>query len=199
MRANLETQAKLSDRNYFYNSFNTLLICLGIAVVLSIIFLILVQFFPKPMSQAVVYLGFLIVLAVAVLIFLYPTSNTTGQIVVGIILAILAILILATILCHRSSIKICGAFLAESTRFVKDNPCVLVYIPIFILLLAGFLVMMLQEYRSFMTSGTATFDASSSLYYLSTGTGQTILTVLLVIQFIWGLSFLKEACKSMFI
>lgn len=51
-----------------------------------------------------------------------------------------------------------------------------------------------MEYRAFWASGEASFN-KENLYYEVSGTKVKVLSALLVIQLLWGLSFIKEACK----
>lgn len=79
---------------------------------------------------------------------------------------------------------------------LKDEKCtVFLYIPLFLVLSAAFLILLVWEFKSFWGGGNLNFDREKSVFWEYEGAGSTILTVLLVIQAIWGFSFLKEACK----
>jgi hypothetical protein len=73
----------------------------------------------------------------------------------------------------------------------KSKCCTFFYIPVFIAFLTGFLFMIIYEFRSFWAGGQISFDPNQSVFYEFTGAGPIVLTVFLVIQGIWGFSFLK--------
>lgn len=59
-------------------------------------------------------------------------------------------------------------------------------------ILVLFALIVLYELRSFWSSGAGVFD-ENSLYYTFDGS-TSFKNILLAIQIIWGLSFIKESC-----
>lgn len=73
MRTAIETNAKLDRRLVFFNSYYTLVMCLGLAVGVSILFALLVQFIPKIMAWMTIYASLFFLIGLAVILFLYKT------------------------------------------------------------------------------------------------------------------------------
>lgn len=73
-----------------------------------------------------------------------------------------------------------------------------VYILAFILILAGFIGMMVWEFTGFWTAGHLKYDPSNQIYHELYGTFPTIMTFFMIVQTIWGLAFIKEACNFYF-
>lgn len=70
------------------------------------------------------------------------------------------------------------------------------YIPLFLILTFGFLVLIVWQFIAFGTANYPTFERSN-IYYHS---GHNIfLQVLNVIELIWGMQFLRDACKYLLI
>lgn len=63
--------SKLKNRISFMNSLDTIVLCFFVALGVSIIYFLLVQFFPKPMNYAAVIVGGLAILATAICLFFY--------------------------------------------------------------------------------------------------------------------------------
>lgn len=111
LRQSIEDKFKLDKRNTFFNSVNVLGLCLAISIGLAILYLILVQYCPSLMTNLAIYVGFLVCIVLAVLIFLYQTEDQMTKIILSVVLILLGIVTLITILCRRSSIKMCSAFM----------------------------------------------------------------------------------------
>jgi len=85
--------------------------------------------------------------------------------------------------------------LNEATKMACDRCYVFLYILIWIIFTAAFLVLMILEFQAMWGHGEIEFHPEKSLYHELHGAGSVILTVLWFIQLIWGLSFCKEGCK----
>jgi hypothetical protein len=75
-------------------SLDVVLICCGIAVGASIIYMLLTQFFAKFMNYAAIILGIIAMIALMVCLVLYDTEYTTSKwVVFGIFLVLVLIII----------------------------------------------------------------------------------------------------------
>lgn len=134
-------ESDLENRQLLYNSLDTIMLCFFVALGCSLLFFILVQFLPKIMNYVVIALGMITILASGVCLFYYETTFTTFKIVLGCLLVLSFIIIVFLIIQNMDSIRMYGIFLQASTQFVKDRPFALLYIPLFLLLIAGFIAM----------------------------------------------------------
>jgi len=57
-------------------------------------------------------------------------------------------------------------------------------------------IIVVLEFTAFWTSGNLSFNPEHNIFHELSGSGPVILTVLLSIQALWGLAFLKMACNS---
>ena len=76
---------------------------------------------------------------------------------------------------------------------VCDRIYVLAYIPLFVLIAVAFGFIMIYEFKSIWTHGDVTFEPEQYLYHEVKGAWPNILSILWVIQAIWGLTFIKES------
>lgn len=111
MAATLDQKAGLANRNTFYKSINvlgySLLLCLGV----SILYTIFVQCIPNVMVRVAIFGGLLLCALLAVMVYLYPSSNTAVKIGIGIALSIVALIVLITITCNRSTLQLSVALM----------------------------------------------------------------------------------------
>jgi ABC-type sulfate transport system permease subunit len=63
----------------------------------------------------------------------------------------------------------------------------------------GFVIVIVLEFTAFWTTGNLIFNPEISLFHEPQGGWPIFLTILLAIQALWGLSFLKMACNFLFI
>lgn len=74
---------------------------------------------------------------------------------------------------------------------LKEHWGVYFYILLFTVFLFLFAVLLVLEFSAFWGGGHLIFDRNQSIFYIFKSGGATLGTVILVIQAIWGLSFLK--------
>jgi hypothetical protein len=130
-----------------------------------------------------------VLIALAVVLFTYKTTNPS-KIVIGILLVILFLIIAISVFVYRKQITIAAIFLAEGTKFTGNKPSTIIYIFLFLGLTLGFFLMLIKEYQGLISVGTPTFH-QTELYYSVNKKGLWLTWVVLGIQLIWGLSFLK--------
>ena len=172
-------------------SLDLILISMAVSFGLSVIYMILVQFLPRIMNFVAVIAGLILMIALMICIALYDTDYTKSKWAVFVVLLILVVVTVGTVFFNWNGWSVHGLFLDEATKMVCDRLEALLYIPLFLIMATGFVFLLLFEFRSFWMHGTLNFDPEASLFWTLNGVGPVILTVLWVIQAIWGLSFLK--------
>ena len=179
----------------FINSLDSIVLSMILAFSFSLLYLVLVQCWPKFMNKAVIVLASLIILALVICMFAYH-YGAYGKIFVAIVLLILFFLIILSSCKNRRCVDMNGVFLSNASQMLGTSKCLtFFYIPLFIVLLTGFIFLVIYEFRSYWAGGSLHFDADSSIFWEFNSAGPIVLTVFLAIQVVWGLSFLKEACK----
>lgn len=168
--------------------------CLGIAIGLSVLFTIVVHFFPRQIIWVTVIGSLVILLGLAVVLYVYKTTNNT-KIVISILLALLWIVIAVSIWLYRKQITISAIFLDEGTKFTGNKPATAFYIIFFLALSLGFFFMLIFEYSGLVSMGAPSFS-NDALYYEVNKHGLWATWVVLGIQLFWGIFFLKEACSQ---
>lgn len=167
--------------------------CLGIAIGLSILFTIVVHLFSRQIIWVTVIGSLVVLLALAVVLFAYKTTNNT-KIIISTLLALLWIVIAVSIWLYRKQITLSAIFLDEGTKFTANKPSSAFYIILFLALSLGFFFMLIHEYTGLVSMGEPSFS-KDALYYVVNKNGLWATWVVLGIQLIWGIFFLKEACK----
>lgn len=183
----------MDSRLVFFNSWNVLVMCLGIAIGLSVLFTIVVNFFPRQIIWVTVIGSLIVLLGLAVVLYAYKTTNNT-KIIISILLALLWIVIAVSIWLYRKQITLSAIFLDEGTKFTANKPSTVFYIFLFLAFSLGFFLMIIYEYSGLVSMGVPSFS-NDALYYEVNKRGLWATWVVLGIQLFWGIFFLKEACK----
>lgn len=158
--------------------------------------MLLALFLPKFIIWVVTAFAIALLGLTAVIFFL--NNNTTLQkgsawaIFVGVLCIIFILVFLFYLVLHRERIQIAGAFLQVTSRYIKNNFLLFIYIPIYIGLTFLFGILTVFEYLAFSCFGNEQFSPDSIFYRLPM---QGFWTFLLVIQTIWGLSFFRDSCN----
>lgn len=66
--------SSLGERDLLYKSLDTIILCFIVSLGFSVLYMLLVQFFPKIMAYVAVILGSIIILACAICILNYSRS-----------------------------------------------------------------------------------------------------------------------------
>ena len=85
-----------------------------------------------------------------------------------------------------------GILLKYAGEFLSERCGNFLYIPFFIVLTIGLIVLCVFQYLAF-TSNDDPVPKEGDVYLHSSA--NAALTILTVIEFIWGLQFLKDACN----
>ena len=104
----------------------------------------------------------------------------------------MAIFLLSFLCVYRRRLKLIGLFLDYATHFLSSNCIVFVYIPVFIILTIGLIVLCTFQHLAF-ASHYEPIPVDNDVYLRSDPI--TVLEILNIIEFIWGLQFLKDTCK----
>jgi hypothetical protein len=143
------------------------------------------------MNKAVIILGSLVILALAICMFAYYWSDT-GKWVLASLLLVLFFIIALSSCKNRRALDMNGVFLDAAAKMLRSSKWTsFLYIPLFMAFLTGFIFLIIYEFRSFWAGGNIKFDANESIFYQFNSPGPIVLSVFLVIQAIWGFSFLK--------
>jgi hypothetical protein len=135
---------KLDNRVLFINSLDTIVSGLFLALVISIIYVIFVQCFPRVMNFVVPYLSLVVLFALSVCLFLYYW-DAPGKTAVAITLLIGFLVVLLGLIRNRHSLPMNGVFLNSATNMLRFDKCLtFAYIPLFIAFLVGFIFIILM-------------------------------------------------------
>lgn len=147
------SRTNLRDRDNFYKSIDVIVISFYIALIVSIIFILVVQFFPTKVIYIGTILGLLMLLASIICVILYKTNHTKAKIVILVILVLLFLFSLLTTWKNPNSLRMHSIFLKWATVMVKNRILTVLYIPIFMIVLTLFICLLVFEFTGFWTSG----------------------------------------------
>ena len=86
---------------------------------------------------------------------------------------------------YSDEIKFQGVMLEYATVFLSCNPTTFAYIPVYLLFTAGLIALIIWQHASFMSFfGTKENPTSSGVW-----------GILNLIEFVWGLQFLRDSCN----
>jgi hypothetical protein len=189
----LMTNGKLDSRNLFFKSFRVLELTVLFALAGSLLLFFVIQFLHRQGMRVVIILALLVNLALSVVLFLYETDKTTIKLILGVTLALMFVLTLVNLRFHWHSLDISKVFMHHTSIFMMDSFSTLFYIFFFLGILAGFFYfLILPEYAAFVSVIEPTFDVKN-VYQEVHFSGFVFTMCILVIQMIWGFSFIKEA------
>lgn len=144
--------------------------------------MVLVQFLPKIMAAGAILLGSFTLIAAGIILLV---DNAAGwenygawRIIIGVFLLIFGIIFFITMFLYKRRIRITGVFLSYAARFLTQKPINFVFIPIFIAMILGLIVLCLFQYLAF--SSNADPKAREGDIYLQL-TQNPLLTVLTII------------------
>lgn len=144
----------------------------------------------SPIISFVVAIILLLVFA----IFTFATSLVSAllggvwSIIFGVLLIILALVLIVMLCMYSNEIKFQGYMLEYAAKFLNQNPHTFIYIPVFILLHVGLVALALWQHSCF-----SSFYMGSGNFWKLTSSG--ILDILNILEYIWGLQFLRDACN----
>ena len=148
------------------------------------------------MSNTVTVLSILTIgfLGVMALLGKITGVSTIISLLVGLTLVVIAILFACFLCFYRLRNKLVSIFLDWSTRFFKEKCAYFILTFIFVLLTAGLIILCLFQHLSYVSHNTPIHQPGDVYLQL---VPNYVLFVLNLIEFIWGLQFLKDSCKSL--
>jgi hypothetical protein len=122
--------------------------------------------------------------------FFYPKI---WNILLGVVLIITALVFLVYMGCNNRELTLSGIFMKHGNTFLKTDILVWLYIPLFLILTFGLIVLIIWQYIAFGTAYPTTYN-QGDLYRSSSHC--IILQILNAIELIWGLQFLRDSCND---
>lgn len=160
----------------------------------------LVHFIPKEAPLIAAVLAALVLLTIAVLALVtnsrYDISEYSyfNSLFWKILIAVIALGLMVIIICmaclYQNSLRLQGIFLDYARRFNLDVPFGYLYILIFLVLTVGLFALFIFQHCAFSSkvhSNGNFFDFSNPGF----------LGVLNILELIWGLQFLRDACINL--
>lgn len=187
--------ANLTQKWNFLNIYDCIRISLLIALGMGFLWMILVQCIPRVISTVVTVLA---IVAIAFLGIIVISGRISGMsswvsIVLGLILMGTAVMFACFLCFYRLRNKLINIFLDWSTQFLKEHCAYFLYPFIFIALTAGLIVLCMFQHLAYLSHAEPTHHDGDIYLNLSSN---TLLFILNLVEFIWGLQFLKDSCTS---
>jgi hypothetical protein len=143
-----------------------LLIGLAIAFGLAILWMAVVQFFPKAAVWVAFGLAVILLILASLACFLGANSHFSDSkglaIFFGVLFFAFLVLLVFYVCMHRKQLEVCGCFLEVATDCLKDNLPALLYLLLFTALTFLFIVLLVFEYLSFASANAPVLNG---LYY----------------------------------
>lgn len=167
---------------------------------LGLLWLSFVHIFPRIAPHAAHVLAVLTLIALGVLTlvafneYFYPIhsnfnfGSTWKYIIAGISFA-LAIIIFCMFWFYSNELRLQGIFLDYARTFLHDCTGTFAYIPLFLVLMAAFVALIVFQHLAFSSKNNKNND-----YWDFTNPG--VLGILNILEFIWGFQFLRDACTN---
>lgn len=114
-----------------------------VALCVGLLYMILVACFPKLMTFAAFILAFIVLAVVGILMLTKPIQIFTGfwHIFFAVVLMLFAILFLIFFCCYQKELEVAAIFMHHGNNFLKQNPLVYLWIPVFLILNFGLVVL----------------------------------------------------------
>lgn len=117
------------------------------------------------------------------------------KIIVGILLLIFGISLFILLFYFNQDLRVCGIFLKHACYVVKSKLVLFTAIPVFIVLMTILLSLFLVQLLAIWSSANMVFEPRD-IYIDPQGNHSVLWTVFNFIMLLWGLEFLKHACKN---
>lgn len=186
----------LQDKYSFLDIFDSVLYSLLIALGVGLLWVFLVQCLPRPMTSVVTVLAVLVLAAIGVILLVDGHSGlpTGWRIAIAVVFLLVALLFFSFLCFYRKRNRLIGVFIDWSTRYFSQHFPHIFWTFVFILFTAGLVVLILFQHVAFTSHSDP--QAQDNDIYLKL-TINPALFILNLIEFIWGLQFLKDACNHL--
>jgi len=101
-----------------------------------------VQFFPQKMIYIGTFAGLVMLFAATICVLFYNTHHTAIKVIICIVMIVLFVFAVLSIWKNPNSLRMHSIFLKWSAVVLKDRKLVALYIPIFMIILALFIGML---------------------------------------------------------
>ena len=157
--------------------------------------MLFVQCLPRAMVGVATICAILAIATIAILAFIGKVGGTSTVVtlMLGIILLCIAIMFACFLCFYRRRNKLLPIFLEWSAKFFKEHCVHFILTFVFVLLTAGLIVLCLFQHIAYISHNTPLKVQGDVYLQLNPN---YVLFVFNLIEFIWGLQFLKDACKS---
>ena len=187
---NLGLLQKISFNNY-YDIFHISLI---IMILLAFFWMILIQGLPYAMAFISTIFGSLFLMVIGIIVIVDDVGGWSEPLkyLLGVILMFLGIFLIIVIILYFKHLKMVGILLRCAGQFINARYVNFFYIPISIFLTLCFVVLCIFEYLAFTSNSDPQPKDNDIFLHLKANPTLTILTM---IQFVWGFQFLKDSCN----
>ena len=138
------------------NRYDIVRITLLLALALGIIWMVLVQLLPRVMAGVAIGLASLILLIAGVLLLADNSAgwenNGAWRIIIAVFCIFFAIFFFVMLCIYKRRIKIAGVLLRYAAKFLAERAINFVYIPIFIALTIGLIVLCIFQYLAYSSN-----------------------------------------------
>ena len=188
-------KANLKDSWEFMNDYDVIRLSLIFSLLMGIVWMAFTQCIPKNIAILAMGLASLMLLGLGVLFVIHNDAgwgNSPWRMITASILILFAIFFAVMICLYKRRIKVTGVLLHYSAAFLSSQPVNFIFIPVFLACSVGLIVLCLFQYLAFSSRHNPVV-VENEIYLHSKR--DVALTVLTLIEFIWGLQFLKDTCK----
>jgi hypothetical protein len=156
---------KLQGKLDYFRKTSNFLLPLAAALVGCILLFILLQLVPRGTMELVLFLSLICSLVLGIILYVYQSNHNGIKLTIMVILGALFVITISQIILYRQALKINRLFMVESVRFISDNCALVLYIPLFLGILAGFILLVVYLYQAIVSIGTPSFNAYLNIYY----------------------------------
>ena len=164
------------------NTYDIIRLSLAISFAMGILWMALVQCIPKIMAVFAILAGSLILVGAGVMLLV---DNPNGwqnygpiKYIIGAFLIVFGLIFFITMFLYKRRIKLTGVFLDYAGKFLVQKPVNFIFIPIFIILLLGLIVLCLFQYLAFSSSADPVIKDNDIYLQLTRNPILTILTII---------------------
>ena len=182
-----------------YENFkSTLLWSSLVALGIGLLWLTISLCFPKLAPILAHVLGALTLIALGILVLVlwdkyiflksrFWSNNLALKIIFAVLCFLVAIILIAMLCFWANERKFQGLILDYGKKFLTERPLTFFYIPVFILLAIGLIALIVWQHSCF----ASVFHSNNNFFdFNNTGFWE----ILNILELIWGLSFLRDAC-----
>lgn len=191
LKDKIMVNAGLDRRQIFVDAYETVWKVFWGSLLFGLLYLILAQCFPRLVSKLAIFGGAIALIAFGAYLFTIPTTIwPTFKLIWAVGSVLLGLSLLVSYSFFRQQIMLNEVFLYHSTRLTRTNNPMFYYIPLFIILAFLLLALTIFEFLSFWSIPDPVFNPNKPFYSVS-GVGFVFLSALVLLQFVWGLAFLR--------